>query len=158
MRYPELTDDQRQLLFDIVEASLEAGPGQGRMWVFVQQRRHSSEIYILIEGVLDKPTISKTSWGHYVALKVLEDATYLRIDPRHDGGKTMLINLTQLALDYFRWYQRPRAYKAISSRWASLSGEERGVIMALLVTLVISPLAGALFRLAQSLVESLLLR
>lgn len=117
---------------------------------------HGREITILVDRAPGEPHVAKVCQAGYVSLAVLQDAGYLKVDPRKEEEGSGEITLTQLALDYFRWYQRPRAYRAISSWWANLSGEERGVIIAMLVTLVISPLAGALFRLAQRLVESLL--
>jgi len=153
MRYPELTDDQRRLLFDIVGVSQEAGHGYYSLWVDFFR---APQIVISVESTRERAAISRESRGNYVTVKVLEDRGYLRVDPRHEEKTIRVLTLTQLAVDYFRWHQRPRVYRAISSWWAKLSGEERGVIIAMLVTLVISPLAGALFRLAQSLVESLL--
>jgi len=156
MRYPELTDDQRQLLFDIVEASREAGPGPHEIVALIREWSVGREIRIAVYRAPGESPVSRDCQAGYVSLKVLEDVGYLRIDPRGEQEGAPEIVLTQLALDYFRWYHKPRAYKAFSSWWANLSGEERGVIIALLVTLVLSPLAGALFGLAQRLVESLL--
>jgi len=144
MRYPELTDSQRQLLFDIVETSREAGPDHGSIFVLIFEHVQGTHTSILIEATLDEPTVKKESRGDYVTLKTLEDAGYLRIDPREKRETTRVIALTQLALDYFGWYQKPRAYKAFSSKWANLSGEEKGVIIAL----VIPPLARVLWELA----------
>jgi len=152
MRYPELTDDQRQLLFDIMETAQEAGPDYDRIVALVSEWSGGRQINLQVYRTFDKPHVSKTCQAGYVTLTVLEDKGYLKIDPRRAERRYPEIALTQLAQDYFRWYQKPRAYKAISSWWASLSGEERGVIIAL----VIPPLAGILFRLGQRFVEHLL--
>jgi len=153
-KYPALTTSQRNLLFDIVEVSQESGPGHQRIWLSLKDAPNLQ--VFTVKGQAAQGPFRETR-GDWPTLEILQDVGYLRMQPRQSTG-TLQIALTRLVFDYYRWYQRPRLYKTFSSWWADLSGEERGVIITLAITLIASPLAGVLFEWGRVLLQKLLER
>jgi len=138
-RFPDLLDEQRRALFDMIEA-FQQHKMEGRAVLIVTELGYPRLILSMGE---DSPHVDTD----FDTLRVLDEAgyvTFTEMPHKREHGlewvdRTLI--LKRLASDYYDWCHNPPWYKPVAEIWSSLAPDTRSVIVGAVTTFLLGVLA-----------------